>query len=329
MALVNQAKREINAKIVFFGPGLSGKATNVKHIFNKLKPEFRGALKAMNVQASRMLFFDFIPPGDSSVDGHKVRFHIYTVSGAEVDPAAWKMVLKGVDGIVFVADASPDRKDANRESLDTLAGYLKGYGQSLSSIPLVFQYNKSDLSDALPPAELERLLNPAHFPSFTASSHIGEGVLQTALGLVKTVLTGLRDKGLQGGARAEELQQMVEPSPASSAPAAPGPAAAAPAAPSAPAAPAAPAAAAAAGTSGRAFESQPGFVGSEWPPAYGPVTDRGGEETEEPLSLELGGSMEAVAPGKFRLPLTIRSGARSKSVVLHLALSLEEVTGGV
>lgn len=325
MALVNQAKREINAKIVFFGPGLSGKATNVKHIFNKLKPEFRGALKAMNVQAARMLFFDFIPPGDSSVDGHKVRFHIYTVSGAEVDPAAWKMVLKGVDGIVFVADASPGRKDANRESLDSLAGYLKGYGQSLSSIPLVFQYNKSDLSDAVPPAELERLLNPARLPSFTASSHNGEGVLQTALGLVKTVLTGLRNKGLEGVSGAEELQQMVEPAPAPSAPAAAAPAAlAAPAAAEAQAAAASPAFE----TPGRALESQPGFVGSEWPPAYGPATDRGGEEAAEPLSLELGGNMEAVAPGKFRLPLTIRSGARSKSLVLNLSLSLEEVTGG-
>jgi signal recognition particle receptor subunit beta len=358
MALVNQAKREINAKIVFYGPGLSGKATNVKHVFNKLKPEFRGALKAMKVQDARMLFFDFTPPGDSSVDGYKVRFHLYTVSGPVVDPGAWKMVLKGVDGIVFVADSSAGRKDANRESLDNLAGYLKGYGQSLSSLPLVFQYNKSDLEDSLPAAELERLLNPARFPSFVASSQNGEGVLQTALGLVKTVLTGLRDKGLEGVAAGEALQRMVQPSAPPSATAAPAAhaegsspalAGAAPTAPPAPTAQEAKEVSPAfetrqapepseaewpPGTPRPASGGEFGVVETEWPPPYGPAGDRepaaqgeGAKVSEEPLSLELAGNLESVAPGRFRLPLTIRSGARSKAVMLNLDLSIDEVNG--
>jgi len=173
MAMVNQAKREINAKIVFFGPGLAGKATNLKHVYNKLKPEFRGAMKAMNVQDARMLFFDFTPPGDGNILGFRVRFHVYTVSGHVVDPAAWKMVLKGVDGVVFVADSAPQRQAANRESLDNLEAFLKGYGQSLTSVPVMFQFNKSDLPDALEVSELERMLNPSRLPSFKASSQSG------------------------------------------------------------------------------------------------------------------------------------------------------------
>ena len=334
MALVNQAKREINAKVVFYGPGLSGKSTNIKHVFNKLKPEFRGALKAMKVQDARMLFFDFTPPGDSSVDGHKVRFHLYTVSGPVVDPSAWKMVLKGVDGIVFVADSSASRKEENRESLEKLAEYLKAHGQSVASVPLVFQYNKSDLSDAVPAAELERLLNPSRLPFFVASSQNGAGVLQTALGLVKTVMAGLRDKGLAGLSGAEGVQRTAPAAPVEEAvpaaataqmvSAAPGTQAAFEAAPEVPEIGWPP------GAPRPASWAQPASAGSEWPPPYGPAAVEGegmGTGTEETLSLELDGSPEPVAPGRFRLPLTIRSGARSKKVVLNLALSLEEVPG--
>ena len=310
MALVNQAKREINAKVVFFGPGLSGKATNLKHVYNKLKPEFRGALKAMNVQDARMLFFDFTPPGDGNVQGFRVRFHVYTVSGPVVDPAAWKMVLKGVDGVVFVADSAPQRQAANRESLDNLTAYLKGYGQSLSSIPAVLQFNKSDLANALEPGELERTLNPSRLPSFKASSQSGEGVLQTTLGLVKTVLAGLRDKGVEGIATGEGLQQIVEaPAAASVPPSAQPPIAAAPEF-RPPAQEPAPAAQA---PEARAPQVEaPEFQAPEF------------QAPEEPLSLELAGAPQAAGPGLFRLPLTIRSGARTKSVVLSLALTLEE-----
>ena len=323
MALVNQAKREINAKLVFFGPGLAGKATNLKHVYGKLKPDFRGAMKAMNVQDARMLFFDFTPPGDGNVHGFRVRFHVYTVSGQVLDPAAWKMVLKGVDGIVFVADSAPQRQAANRESLESLAGYLKGYGQSLSSIPMVFQFNKSDLPDALEAAELERTLNPSRLPSFKASSQNGEGVLQTTLGLVKTVLNGLRDKGLEGIASTEGLQRMVEPP---SAPRlSPGQAPAAAVEEPPPARREAPALEAAAPTPLAAAASalEPQQAPPELLAAEG-AREGQAPAGEEPLSLELAGAPEVAGPGLFRLPLTIRSGARSKSVLLTLALSLEE-----
>ena len=299
MALVNQAKREINAKIVFFGPGLSGKSTNLKHVHGKLKPEFRGAMKAMSVQDARMLFFDFTPPGDGNVQGYRVRFHVYTVSGQVVEPAAWKMVLKGVDGVVFVADAAPERSGANQQSLENLANFLKGYGQSLSSIPVVLQYNKCDLPDALAVDDLDRMLNPARLPSFKASSLTGEGVLQTLLSLVKSVLNELRGKGLEGVTAAEGLQGIVETPVATSTPQATAEPRLSQAVPSAPAAPTvAPAPAA--------------------PAAPGP------DAAEEPLSLEISGAPESAGPGFFRLPLTIRCGERTKSVLLSVALSLEE-----
>jgi signal recognition particle receptor subunit beta len=320
MALVNQAKQEINAKIVFFGPGLAGKASNLKHVYNKLKPEFRGAMKAMNVQDARMLFFDFTPPGEGNVEGFRVRFHVYTVSGSAVEPAAWKMVLKGVDGVVFVADSAPERQAANRESLESLEAFLKGYGQTLASIPVVYQFNKSDLPDALPVADLDRMFNPSRQPSFKASSRTGEGVLQTLLGLVKTVLVRMRDKGLEGIGSGEALQAMVQAQAAPAVPAA-GQAetaalsevitthqqqAAAVQAPQAPAAPAPQAAASA-------------------PVEAAPAQSLQAQVADQALSLEVAGAPEAAGPGQFRLPLTIRSGERSKSVVLTLAISLEEV----
>ena len=319
MALVNQAKREINAKIVYFGPGLSGKATNLKHVHSKLKPDFRGAMKAMSVQDARMLFFDFTPPGEGNVQGYRVRFHVYTVSGNVVEPAAWKMVLKGVDGVVFVADATPERAAANQESLAQLTGFLKGYSQSLSSVPMVLQYNKCDLPGALSPDELDLVLNPARVPSFKASSQAGEGVLQTLLSLVKSVLHELRSKGVEGVA--ESLQGMVEGpaavggAPAPAVPAAPkaevpAPEVASPQA-EAPQAPPAPQA--------QQASSEPLQAAPPAPAAVEPVP----AAAEAPLSLELSGAPQCTGPGLFRLPLTIRSGERTKSVLLNIALSLE------
>lgn len=323
MALVNQAKREINAKIVFYGPGLSGKATNLKHVHGKLKPEFRGSMKAMSVQDARMLFFDFTPPGDGNVQGFRVRFHVYTVSGLVVEPAAWKMVLKGVDGVVFVADATPDRSAANQESLASLTAFLKGYGQSISSIPTVFQYNKCELPDATSPEDLDRMLNPTRLPSFKASSRTGAGVLQTLLSLVKTVLNELRSKGVDGDTASEGLQGLVETPVAAGTSTAQTP----PAPQTAPAAQAPQAAPAAAspqtGQTGHISQAAAEFF--ELPALeVTPSAPADAATEEEPLSLELSGAPQSAGPGLFRLPLTIRSGARSKTVLLSLALSLEE-----
>ncbi|GFO56810.1 hypothetical protein GMSM_38170 [Geomonas sp. Red276] len=329
MALINQAKREINSKIVFFGPGLSGKASTLKHVFNKLKPEFRGVLKAMNVQGARMLFFDFTPPGDGNIDGFKVRFHVYTVSGNAVDPSAWKMVLKGVDGIVFVADSHPQRAEANRESLDRLNEYLAGYGQSTSTLPVVLQYNKSDLKDALSQVELDAMLNLDRVPSFTASSYTGDGVLQTLLALVKNVLVGMRSKGVDGGVSGDALQHMVEEVPlhagAGSTAADVPPPVREPAADrrgrpgqegEAPTV-SAPAAAAPVPTAPAAAEPVPA------PPAE-PSQPAASVAAAGDITLELSGTPQAVGQGCIRIPLTMRSGNQTTSVSITLSLSVED-----
>ncbi len=132
MALVNHAKGEINAKLVLYGPGLAGKSTNLNFIYRKLKPEHRGKLKAMNIEKERMLFVDFSPTGQGKVGAYNVRFHIYTITGESANSTAWKMVLKGVDGVVFVADSSPDRLGANLESLGALRKTMDGYGLNLA-----------------------------------------------------------------------------------------------------------------------------------------------------------------------------------------------------
>lgn len=303
MALVNQTKREINAKIVFFGPGQAGKGTSLRHVFNKLKPEFRGALKVMSVQGARMLFFDFTPPGDGNVDGFRVRFHLYTVSGPLVDPSAWKMVLKGADGVVFVADAAPQRQDDNKAAMGQLVEYLKGYGQGLSSLPAIIQYNKSDLPDAVAVADLDRQHNPGRLVSFKTSSQTGEGVLQGLMALVKSILTGLRAKGTEGIGSGEGLHGMVEPPAPAGARVEPAPPTAAPA--SAPTAAAAPVAAA------QASSPAPSEVPAEVP-------------DEEPLTLEIAGDPVTAGGDLIRVPLTIRSGSREKTVVLTLSLGLSE-----
>lgn len=301
MALVNQAKREINAKIVFFGPGQAGKGTSLRHIFNKLKPEFRGAMKVMSVQGARMLFFDFTPPGDGNVDGFRVRFHLYTVSGPVVDPAAWKMVLKGADGIVVVADSSPQRLDDNRAAMEQLASYLKGYGQGLNTVPAVLHLNKNDLAGALQIAELERQLNPSRLLAFSTSGHTGQGVLQGVMALVKSILTGLRAKGADGIASGETLQHMVEGT-------------AAPAAAEVPA----------------SVEASVEAFGEVIPPvaasAEAPEAARESAEPaiEAPLSLEIAATPVVAEGDQIRVPLTIRCGEREKTVVLTLSLGLSE-----
>jgi len=342
MALVNQVKREINAKIVFFGPEGTGKGTNLRHIFGKLKPEFRGSMKTMNVQKARMLFFDFIPPGDGTVQGFRVRIHLYTLSGFLSDPAAWKMVLKGADGVVFVGDCARERQEENRAALEALSGYLKGYGQSITGTPTVLQFNKCDLPDALSSQEMERLLDVVGLPSFRASSRTGEGVLQTLLSLVKTVLLGLRGKGVEG-IDSGDLQQVVEAPVARSLPAAGQLAAAmaqdeaAPAERVVPHTPDEPDRLYAEALEEEAsealrhdlLEEEVSEAEEEAPAGLSLTPDEaegagaaafGGGE----LALEVAGPPQPAGAGSFRLPLTIRAGARSKTVVLKLEVTLEE-----
>lgn len=216
MALVNHAKKEINAKLVFFGPPMAGKATNLNHIYRRLKPEFRGSFKSMNIEKDRMLFFDFVPSGQAAVDEYTVRFHVYTLIGEVASSAAWKMVLKGVDGVVFVADSSPERMAANQASLKELEGLLESYGKTVREVPCVLQANRQDLDGAAPAEELRRALNLHDLPLFPAVANKGEGVLESIFALVKVVLKNLRDSGLALARETDQLRSVVpEPSEAS------------------------------------------------------------------------------------------------------------------
>lgn len=199
MALINHAKREINAKIVYCGPSLSGKATNLNYIYKKLKPEYRGKLKVMNIQKERMLFFDFTPTGQGKVGGYDVRFHVYTIIGEVSHPSPWKMVLKGVDGVVFVADSGRDRMEANQESFNNLCAYLTAYGKELTDTPCIIQCNKQDLPGAVSPEEMQRTLNPGNAALIPAVALSGEGVLETLFNVVKTVLKDMRENGVELG----------------------------------------------------------------------------------------------------------------------------------
>lgn len=205
MALVNHAKREINAKLVFYGPGLSGKSTNLNFIYRKLKPEHRGKLKVMNIEKDRMLFFDFAPPGQGKVGTYNVRFHIYSIIGDSTSSTAWKMVLKGADGVAFVADSTPDRLGANIESLNNLQKTMTAYAKNLSDLPGVLQCNKRDLPAVLSLEEMQKSLNPGRYPVIPAVANKGKGVLESLHSLMKTVLKNLRESGLELDKESEQL----------------------------------------------------------------------------------------------------------------------------
>ncbi len=192
MALLNYQKKEINAKIVYYGPGLSGKTTNIQYIYKKLKPEHKGKLMTLATQTDRTLFFDFLPVELGEIKGLKTRFQIYTVPGQVYYNATRKLVLKNVDGIVFVADSQKKMLNENIESLKNLEDNLRFYNRSLKDIPVVFQYNKRDLPDILSVEELQQSLNKYNFPYFEAVAHTGQGVLQTLTTVSKLVLQKLR-----------------------------------------------------------------------------------------------------------------------------------------
>jgi hypothetical protein len=200
MSFINFSTREINCKIVYYGPGLCGKTTNLQYIFNKTNPEARGKLISLETDTERTLFFDFLPLSLGELPGgFKTRFHLYTVPGQVFYDASRKLILKGVDGVVFVADSQLARTEANLESLDNLRANLAEQGDNLDKIPFVIQYNKRDLPTAVPLQEIRDLVNPNHLPDFEAIAPKGQGVFETLRAVAKLVLTELKRGGAGRG----------------------------------------------------------------------------------------------------------------------------------
>lgn len=195
MSFINYSSREINCKIVYYGPGLCGKTTNLQHIYQKTNPDVKGKMISLATETERTLFFDFLPLALGEIRGFKTRFHLYTVPGQVFYDASRKLILKGVDGVVFVADSQIERMEANAESLDNLRINLKEQGYELDKLPYVMQYNKRDLPNAASLEELRKLLNPTGVPEFEACASSGQGVFETLKAVAKGILADLKKMG--------------------------------------------------------------------------------------------------------------------------------------
>jgi mutual gliding-motility protein MglA len=191
MSMINYASREINCKIVYYGPGLGGKTTNLEYVYERVQPDTRGKLISLATEQERTLFFDFLPVELGSIRGFKTRFHLYTVPGQVYYNASRRLILKGVDGVVFVADSQAERMDANIAAMENLYENLAEYGYEPHRLPLVLQWNKRDLPNALPAAELQTHLNPDGLPVHEAVAVNGKGVFDTLKTVSKLVLKAL------------------------------------------------------------------------------------------------------------------------------------------
>jgi hypothetical protein len=193
MTFINYASREINCKIVYYGPGLCGKTTNLQFIYEKTNPSAKGKLISLATETDRTLFFDFLPLELGNVRGFKTRFHLYTVPGQVFYDASRKLILKGVDGVIFVADSQRERMDANVESLKNLELNLKTQGYDIRALPYVLQLNKRDLPSAVPVEEMKAKLGLNNEPVLEAiaASEEGIGVFDTLKAVAKLVLQDL------------------------------------------------------------------------------------------------------------------------------------------
>ncbi len=195
MSFINYSSREINCKIVYYGPGLCGKTTNLQVIYRKTRPESKCKMITLATETERTLFFDFLPLALGDIKGFKTRFHLYTVPGQIFYDASRKLILKGVDGIVYVADSQVERMDANIESFENMKVNLEEQGYSLSQIPYILQYNKRDLPNIIDVAELKKALNHDGVPDFEAVARDSVGVFETLKAVVKMVLIELKKSG--------------------------------------------------------------------------------------------------------------------------------------
>ncbi len=194
MTFINYAVREINCKIVYYGPGLGGKTTNLQHIYDRTSASSRGKLISLATETERTLFFDFLPLEPGDIRGFKARFHLYTVPGQVFYDASRKLILRGVDGIIFVADSQETRMEANAESIRNLDKNLREQGYDIATIPYVLQLNKRDLPTAVAVDEMYRRLNIKGEPTFEATATTGAGVFDTLKAAARLVLADLRKK---------------------------------------------------------------------------------------------------------------------------------------
>ena len=192
MSFVNYHTKEVNCKIVYYGPGLGGKTTNIQHVYQKTSANNKGQMVTLNTENERTLFFDFLPLDLGTIRGFKTRFHLYTVPGQVFYEASRKLILRGVDGIVFVADSQVEKMEANLESLEGLKKNLVEQGHDLKQIPIIMQWNKRDLPNIVSVEDLERKINDLDVPSFSSSAVSGEGVFETLKTISKLVLMNIK-----------------------------------------------------------------------------------------------------------------------------------------
>jgi signal recognition particle receptor subunit beta len=192
VSFINYATKEINCKIIYFGPGLSGKTTNIQYIYENTQQDSRGKLVTLSTENERTLFFDFLPLAIGEVKGYKTRFHLYTIPGQTFYEVSRQFILKGVDGIVFVADSQSERMESNIEAYESLEKSLEKQGYDLNKLPLVLQYNKRDMTGIVTVRELEATFNPMHRPFFEAVANSGQGVMETLQSISQSIIRELK-----------------------------------------------------------------------------------------------------------------------------------------
>ncbi len=192
MSFINYVTKEVNCKIVYYGPGLGGKTTNIQHVYQKTSGDSKGNIISLNTENERTLFFDFLPLDLGEIRGFKTRFHLYTVPGQVFYEASRKLIIRGVDGIIFVADSQVERMDSNIESLKSLEKNLLEQGYDVEKIPMVMQWNKRDLPNVTSIKDLHNSLNKWNVPEFEAVAVKGTGVFDTLKTISKLVLMNLK-----------------------------------------------------------------------------------------------------------------------------------------
>jgi signal recognition particle receptor subunit beta len=192
MSFINDSLKEIHCKIVYYGPGLCGKTTNLQYIYDRTSPAHKGRLISLATETDRTLFFDFLPLMVGEIKGYKTKIHLYTVPGQVFYDASRRLILRGADGVVFVADSQEERLEANQESMDNLRINLTEHKLDLDTIPLAIQYNKRDLQGSLPVGVLRQKINYRDVPDFSAIASRGAGVFDTLKGISRSVLLNLK-----------------------------------------------------------------------------------------------------------------------------------------